>query len=210
MSQKKSKKNEQPSVEEEDVYQVESIRDKRIKKGKIQYKIKWLGYNDSECTWENESNVIDKEMIEAFETNRQSKKKNKQTLEVKKDLKEGQKSKKPKTSTSEEVKPAPKTEEKPEKTSATKTNNKKSKKSSDESEDRVTTIKDLTEFAKSIDYVECVFKNENEELMGLVRYKNKKQGTVLVTQLKSLAPIHLIDYYETKLVFNESKDDNKI
>ena len=35
-----------------DEYEVEKIVDKRTKNGKEEYKIKWVGYSMSECTWE--------------------------------------------------------------------------------------------------------------------------------------------------------------
>jgi len=38
-------------------YQVEKITDSRIVKNKIQYLVKWLGYPESESTWEPEVNV---------------------------------------------------------------------------------------------------------------------------------------------------------
>ena len=33
-------------------YEVEKIIDKRIINGKLEYKIKWVGYPMSQCTWE--------------------------------------------------------------------------------------------------------------------------------------------------------------
>ena len=38
-------------------YEVEKIVDKRIKNGKIEYKIKWAGYSMNECTWEPLKNL---------------------------------------------------------------------------------------------------------------------------------------------------------
>ncbi len=35
-----------------DLYEVEKIIDKRKRFGKDEYKVKWLGYKMSECTWE--------------------------------------------------------------------------------------------------------------------------------------------------------------
>ena len=35
-----------------DLYEVEKIVDKRKRFGKNEYKVKWLGYKMSECTWE--------------------------------------------------------------------------------------------------------------------------------------------------------------
>ena len=40
-----------------DEYEVEKIVDKRIKNGKVEYKIKWVGYSMQECTWEPLKNL---------------------------------------------------------------------------------------------------------------------------------------------------------
>lgn len=43
--------------EEEEIYDVERIIKDRVFRGKKQYLIKWLGYPESECTWEDEDNI---------------------------------------------------------------------------------------------------------------------------------------------------------
>ena len=49
-------------------YEVEKIIDKRIINGKLEYKIKWVGYPMSECTWEPVRNLANvKPMIKEFE-----------------------------------------------------------------------------------------------------------------------------------------------
>lgn len=49
-------------------YEVEKILGKRTgKNGKIEYKIKWLNYPESECTWEPENNLTTcKKMLERY------------------------------------------------------------------------------------------------------------------------------------------------
>lgn len=194
MAQKKTKQTKEESVEE-DVYQVESILDKRIKKGTIQYKIKWLGYGEADCTWENEANIIDREMIDAYEAERQKNKRKKQPDIRKKPVKEDLKKKQ-----SDE-------KDKKNNLSVTDETNLIGKKTSTDKTERVNTVDYQLDLGKSIDYVDFVFKNDKDELMGLVRYKDKKQGTLHVSQLKAVAPLSLIDYYESKLVFSQSKED---
>lgn len=53
---------------EEAVFDVEKIVKKRIRKGKPEYLIKWVGYSDSENTWELEENIFAKELIEEYES----------------------------------------------------------------------------------------------------------------------------------------------
>ena len=53
-----------------DIYEVEKIIGKRNVNGKIEYKVKWLGYKMTECTWEPEENLVNvRDLIEKFENN---------------------------------------------------------------------------------------------------------------------------------------------
>ena len=51
-----------------EVYEVEKILEKRMKKGKAEYLIKWKGYEDeSENTWEPVDNLDCDDKIQEFE-----------------------------------------------------------------------------------------------------------------------------------------------
>lgn len=44
--------------EAEDEYAVDKILDHKVTRGVVQYKVKWLGYeDDADCTWEPASNL---------------------------------------------------------------------------------------------------------------------------------------------------------
>ncbi len=61
-----------------DLYIAEKIVDKRMKGGKIEYKVKWENYSDTQNTWEpvrNLSSVVF--LIEEYEANLDQKRKNK-------------------------------------------------------------------------------------------------------------------------------------
>ena len=49
------------------IFAAERILKKRERKGKMQYKVKWLGYLEDKSTWEPEENTLDKRVIEHFE-----------------------------------------------------------------------------------------------------------------------------------------------
>eukprot|EP00088_Acartia_fossae_P065689 TRINITY_DN81039_c0_g1_i1.p1 TRINITY_DN81039_c0_g1~~TRINITY_DN81039_c0_g1_i1.p1 ORF type:complete len:164 (+),score=73.81 TRINITY_DN81039_c0_g1_i1:36-527(+) len=57
-----------------EVYEVEKILEKRIKKGKTEYLIKWKGYDDeSENTWEPVDNLDCDDKIQEFEKKHKAK-----------------------------------------------------------------------------------------------------------------------------------------
>jgi len=60
----------------EEVYIVEKVLDKRkTRSGKIQYLIKWQGYDEKDNTWEPAENVLSKHLITEFELEQKSLKK---------------------------------------------------------------------------------------------------------------------------------------
>ena len=51
---------------EEQMYEVDAIVDKKVRKGKVKYFVKWTGYDSSQNTWEPKEHLpID--MVEEFE-----------------------------------------------------------------------------------------------------------------------------------------------
>lgn len=77
---RKSLKKDLPSESEEEEYVVEGIlADRRGKGGTREYLIKWLGYDESECTWEAESNTNCPDLIAEYEIKKQEKEKKKRS-----------------------------------------------------------------------------------------------------------------------------------
>ena len=57
----------------EQVFAVEAITKKRIKKGKTEYLVKWKGYSPKYSTWEPEENILDPRLIQQFIMKEQNK-----------------------------------------------------------------------------------------------------------------------------------------
>uniref|UniRef100_H3A3F1 Chromobox 7 n=1 Tax=Latimeria chalumnae TaxID=7897 RepID=H3A3F1_LATCH len=55
----------------EQVFAVESIRKKRIRKGKVEYLVKWKGWPPKYSTWEPEEHILDPRLVLAYEEKEQ-------------------------------------------------------------------------------------------------------------------------------------------
>ena len=58
---------------EEDVYEIEAIVNDRMHSGKKQYFIKWVGYPESDNTWEDASNIYSDELKKEYEKGKNKK-----------------------------------------------------------------------------------------------------------------------------------------
>ena len=82
------KRDKSPSpAGSDDEFEVEKICDKRLKKGIIEYYIKWKGFPESDNTWEPVGNLSCKDKIEAFESDRKKEKDKKLKAEKEKEEK---------------------------------------------------------------------------------------------------------------------------
>ena len=53
-------------IDNQTIFAAEKILKRRKRKGRVQYKVKWLNYPISQSTWEPEENTLDRRLIESF------------------------------------------------------------------------------------------------------------------------------------------------
>ena len=182
---------------EEQLYEVERILNRKKIKGKYKYLIKWKGYSMKECTWEPLSSLENiKDYVEQFDAAidnnnyiKEEENKENENIDNDKIIKE-----------------------------KTKINNKrfiKQKRKLSEEENKVDEkennliIEEKENNKKKIEIDES-FKNiigirmENNELIAIVerRVNNKKKEEIISTKkLREINPLILIDYYENRINF---------
>ncbi|XP_042859224.1 chromobox protein homolog 8-like [Penaeus japonicus] len=49
------------------VYAAECIQKKRVRRGRVEYLVKWKGWSNKHNTWEPIENILDHRLLEAFE-----------------------------------------------------------------------------------------------------------------------------------------------
>ncbi|KAK9764685.1 hypothetical protein K7432_018673 [Basidiobolus ranarum] len=167
--------NPQESEEEpeEEVYVVEKVVKHRKRDGKVQYFLKWKGYPHSENTWEDEDNVFCTDLIEEYWKNRGA------------------------STSSPVARPGPKSQVS------------KRKVESDEEIDEVQPTKKTTTFPGAnadswedlIANIETVERNDKEELMVYVVWKDDSRTVHLNTVMHQKCPLLMLQFYEAHLKF---------
>ncbi|GAB0096767.1 hypothetical protein DMENIID0001_123330 [Sergentomyia squamirostris] len=222
------KKTDSSSETDGEEYQVEKIMDRRVKKGKVEYYIKWEGYPQDENTWEPIDNLDCPELIAQFEKARQSSSKDEDKKE--KDSASSSKSKtKPKTNkrkgddddsegengTSKKSKKlvldsdeSEKEDEPVEKKSKTKPSSEKSKVKKKEKD-----TEDESQKSKNGDFKDLI----PDKILGatdidgplkfLIKWKGTDKAELVPAKVANVQfPQTVIAFYENRLIWHSAKD----
>ncbi|ORX90859.1 chromo domain-like protein [Basidiobolus meristosporus CBS 931.73] len=171
---KEGQESQESDGEGEEVYVVEKVVKHRKRDGKVQYFLKWKGYPNSENTWEDEDNVFCTDLIEEYWKNRGT----------------------PSTS-SPKPRPGPKSQVS------------KRKIESDEEPEEIQPLKktatfpgaDSDSWEELIQNIETVERNDKDELMVYVIWKDGARTVHLNTVMHQKCPLLMLNFYEAHLKF---------
>lgn len=173
---------------EEETYEVEKILNKRLRLKKVQYQVKWKGYDKP--TWEPEEYLTGcQDLIEEFEKDplekapKKEKKSNKKTPKATKKSTENRKEKAPK-------------EEKPKKEEVEHEVVKESKEEEKTSPEAIPTDDIKT---RKVESIEDGYEHHGK-VYYTVTYKDGTSGKIKSSDMKQLYPLKLINYFESHFV----------
>ena len=208
-------KEEDKKENDEQLYEVEKILDRKKIKGKYKYLIKWKGYSMDECTWEPLSSLENiKDYVEQFDAAIENDKyihleeEIKEEDEIKDENKENENIDNIiNTSSKDKTKKNKKLIKKKRKLSeeVNKENDKENNSIIEEKEKEKNKVnnKKIIEIDESFTNIIGI-KMKNNELIAVVerKVKNKNKEEIISTKkLREINPLILIDYYEKRIYF---------
>jgi len=169
--------------EEEEEYVVEKILDKRTRSGRVEYYLKWKGYNEEDNTWEPVENLDCPDLIAEFEEQRKKKKQENKAKDGEREKeKEKEKEKKKKSSVGVE-------------------SEKKKKRTEEESKPRG--------FDRGLEPEKIIGATDaSGELMFLIKWKDSEEADLVPAKLANVkCPQVVIKFYEERLTWHSSAGD---
>jgi len=173
--------------EEEEEYVVEKILDKRTRGGRVEYYLKWKGYNEEDNTWEPVENLDCPDLIAEFEEQRKKKKQENKVKELEKEK--------------EKDKDKDKDKDKNKKKSIPNEPDKKKKKTEDESKPRG--------FDRGLEPEKIIGATDaSGELMFLIKWKDSEEADLVPAKLANVkCPQVVIKFYEERLTWHSSNQE---
>jgi len=175
--------------EEEEEYIVEKILDKRTRGGRVEYYLKWKGYNEEDNTWEPVENLDCPDLIAEFEEQRKRKKQENKA-------KEAEKSGAERGEARTEGKA-----DKSRKKSVANESEKKKKRNEDESKPRG--------FDRGLEPEKIIGATDaSGELMFLIKWKDSEEADLVPAKLANVkCPQVVIKFYEERLTWHSSNQE---
>ncbi|XP_016967526.1 heterochromatin protein 1 [Drosophila biarmipes] len=189
--------------EEEEEYAVEKIIDRRVRKGKVEYYLKWKGYAETENTWEPESNLDCQDLIQQYELSRKDEEK---AAASKKDRPSSSAKAKETTgrvSTSASSVNKRKSEE------PTAPAGNKSKRTTDADQDSSIPVTGSTGFDRGLEAEKILGASDNNgRLTFLIQFKGVDQAEMVPSSVANLKiPQMVIHFYEERLSWYSDNED---
>lgn len=201
---KDNKPSDSESSEEEE-YVVEKVVDRRERKGKVEYFLKWKGYDSSANTWEPRENLECPELIKAFEDARAAARKESSSKEKEKE-KEKKKPGKPSSTSSSKRKADSDGDDASDddKDDAASTKSNKSKNAVDN--DAAASDDGMNGFERGYVPEKILGATEaNNELLFLIQWKDKDKAQLVSSkEARKHCPQLVIDFYEERLIWQSS------
>lgn len=200
---KDNKPNSDSESSEEEEYVVEKIVDRRERKGKVEYFLKWKGYDSSANTWEPRENLECPELIKAFEDSRTAAKK--EAPKEKEKEKEKKKPGKP-SSTSSSKRKADSDADDSDDDKDGSASTKSSKSKSAAVDDTAASDDGMNGFEKGYAPEKILGATEaNNELLFLIQWKDKDKAQLVSSkEARKHCPQLVIDFYEERLIWQSS------
>ncbi|KAH8353007.1 hypothetical protein KR084_008229 [Drosophila pseudotakahashii] len=189
--------------EEEEEYAVEKIIDRRVRKGKVEYYLKWKGYAETENTWEPESNLDCQDLIQQYELSRKDEEK---AAASKKDRPNS--SAKAKEATGRVSTSGPAASKRKSEEPAAPVGN-KSKRTTDAEQDGGISVSGSTGFDRGLEAEKILGASDNNgRLTFLIQFKGVDQAEMVPSSVANLKiPQMVIHFYEERLSWYSDNED---
>uniref|UniRef100_A0A182IYM8 Heterochromatin protein 1 n=1 Tax=Anopheles atroparvus TaxID=41427 RepID=A0A182IYM8_ANOAO len=187
----------------EEEYVVEQVVDRRERKGKVEYLLKWKGYDSSLNSWEPRENLDCPELIKAFEQARTDAAKKDGSVKEKETKKRANKKKK----TGESDNDNDGTDDDARDDTLTKNKSKSNDETADGKAADEEAADEMNGFEKGYIPEKILGATEaDKELLFLIQWKDKDQAQLVKSKVARMhCPQLVIDFYEERLIWQSSE-----